>query len=252
MHPQEDRTSKDALAFIRHAALCTHNRDLWSAFRARMSGYGFDRLLYGFTRLHHGDLADLSAWEIMSSHEESYLRRLLGGDLFRGARMAGWALHNSGTLLWRDASKLPPGDREMEFRLRALDRAHRVEAGVTVSFPPLPQRRRGVLLLAATPNTTQGDVDALWRDHGTEIEAQLHAFHARVLLLPSDAPRLTARQRQVLECVASGLSTRDIAIELGLTMATIDKHLRLARSTLDATTTAQAVLKASLLNQLFE
>ncbi|MFV0358632.1 MAG: LuxR family transcriptional regulator, partial [Tropicimonas sp.] len=36
-----------------------------------------------------------------------------------------------------------------------------------------------------------------------------------------------------------------------LTPATIEKHLRLAREALDVMTTAQAVLKASFLNQIF-
>jgi len=38
---------------------------------------------------------------------------------------------------------------------------------------------------------------------------------------------------------------------LELTPATIEKHLRLARETLDVETTAQAVLKAAFYNQMF-
>jgi LuxR family transcriptional regulator len=38
---------------------------------------------------------------------------------------------------------------------------------------------------------------------------------------------------------------------MGLTPATIEKHLRLARDALEVETTAQAVLKASMQNQIF-
>ena len=38
---------------------------------------------------------------------------------------------------------------------------------------------------------------------------------------------------------------------MGLTSATVEKHLRLAREALAVETTAQAVLKAALHNQMF-
>lgn len=44
---------------------------------------------------------------------------------------------------------------------------------------------------------------------------------------------------------------QDIALLLGLTPATAEKHLRLARAALNVETTAQAVLKAAFQNQIF-
>ena len=38
---------------------------------------------------------------------------------------------------------------------------------------------------------------------------------------------------------------------MGLTPATVEKHLRLARETMGVETTAQAVLKAAFQNQMF-
>ncbi|MEP3034604.1 MAG: sigma factor-like helix-turn-helix DNA-binding protein, partial [Pseudoruegeria sp.] len=46
-------------------------------------------------------------------------------------------------------------------------------------------------------------------------------------------------------------TTQEIAQIMGLTAATVEKHLRLAREVLDVETTAQAVLKASFNNQIF-
>ena len=44
---------------------------------------------------------------------------------------------------------------------------------------------------------------------------------------------------------------QDISVLTGLSIATIEKHLRGARERLCVETTAQAISKAALLNQLF-
>ncbi len=44
---------------------------------------------------------------------------------------------------------------------------------------------------------------------------------------------------------------QDTALLMGLTSATVEKHLRLAREALAVETTAQAVLKAAFANQMF-
>ena len=62
---------------------------------------------------------------------------------------------------------------------------------------------------------------------------------------------LTRRQREALQWVGDGKTTQDIAQIMGLTQATIEKHLRLARDALNVETTAQAVLKAAFQNQMF-
>jgi LuxR family transcriptional regulator len=62
---------------------------------------------------------------------------------------------------------------------------------------------------------------------------------------------LTARQREVLGWVGDGKTVQDIALLIGLTPATVEKHLRLARAALNVETTAQAVLKAAFQNQIF-
>jgi LuxR family transcriptional regulator len=77
--------------------------------------------------------------------------------------------------------------------------------------------------------------------------------HLKILTLPYTAPGrgLTRRQREALGWVGDGKTTQDIALLMGLTPATVEKHLRLAREALNVDTTAQAVLKAALQNQMF-
>ena len=77
--------------------------------------------------------------------------------------------------------------------------------------------------------------------------------HLKIMTLPYVAPNrsLTRRQREALQWVGDGKTTQDIAILMGLPMETVEKHLRLAREALSVETTAQAVLKAALHNQMF-
>jgi LuxR family transcriptional regulator len=77
--------------------------------------------------------------------------------------------------------------------------------------------------------------------------------HLCILQLPAAGQRrlLTARQTEVLELVADGKTMQDIAILLERNVATVEKHLRGARDALGVETTAQAVRKASVLNQIF-
>jgi LuxR family transcriptional regulator len=79
-----------------------------------------------------------------------------------------------------------------------------------------------------------------------------NVFHLKLLTLPySGARQLTQRQREVLQWVGDGKTAQDIALLMGLSAATVEKHLRLAREALDVETTAQAVLKAAFYNQMF-
>jgi LuxR family transcriptional regulator len=77
--------------------------------------------------------------------------------------------------------------------------------------------------------------------------------HLKILTLPYTPPNrsLTKRQREALQWVGDGKTTQDIALLMGLTAATVEKHLRLARESLSVETTAQAVLKAALHNQMY-
>jgi DNA-binding NarL/FixJ family response regulator len=71
-----------------------------------------------------------------------------------------------------------------------------------------------------------------------------------VLHLPSDAepmarrPRLTRRQAEVLELLANGASTQEIASRLGIADATARNHVRLLLRELGVHTRIEAVVAA--------
>ena len=62
---------------------------------------------------------------------------------------------------------------------------------------------------------------------------------------------LTERQREILCWIADGKTLQDITVLTGLALSTVEKYLRRARDELGVETTAQAVVKAAFLNQLF-
>ena len=126
-------------------------------------------------------------------------------------------------------------------------------AGYTVSFFSASKRYKGAISLGGQVGTTQKELDALWQDCGEDIILMNNMAHLKILTLPYDPPNrsLTRRQREALEWVGDGKTTQDIALLMGLTPGTVEKHLRLARASLSVETTAQAVLKAALQNQMY-
>lgn len=246
-------TLEEYLLFVTHAASL---EELWPVHVAQMETYGFDRLIYGSTRFStRTSLGDPEDFIILTNHGSDYLNGFMTQGLYFHAPMVRWALENVGASSWRIAQdKLKNSELSkqaievMEFNARL-----NMTAGYTVSFPSGSQRHKGAISLAARPGLSQDEVDAIWQDCGREITIMNNVAHLKIISMPYVPPNraLTKRQREVLEWVGDGKTTQDIAVLLGLTTATVDKHLRLAREALSVETTAQAVLKAAMHNQIF-
>jgi len=67
---------------------------------------------------------------------------------------------------------------------------------------------------------------------------------------PIPHPRLTPRQREILELIASGRSTSEIAKELTLSTETVRNHLRSLFKELGAHTRVEAIANAQRLGLL--
>jgi LuxR family transcriptional regulator len=128
-----------------------------------------------------------------------------------------------------------------------------VTVGYTLSVKSVSARSTGAIALTARKGLTQDEIDAVWAEHGRDIHLMNNVAHLKILTLPYAGPNrgLTKRQREALEWVGDGKTMQDIAVLMGLTSATVEKHLRLAREALAVETTAQAVLKAAFANQMF-
>ena len=226
---------------------------VWAHHTSLMAEFGFDRMLYAYTCFQAGNrFSDPDDALILTNHHPDYIDAYIGNGLFRDAPMSNWAAQNTGAISWRHINAQPARSRG-ETAVRELNRRFNVSAGYTISFPIAIKRAVAGIGLAARPGLTQADVDAIWRDRGDELEIINNVAHLAIAQLPATGQSrlLTRRQSEVLELVADGKSVQDIAVLLGRKSATVDKHLRGARESLRVETTAQAVRKASVLNQIF-
>lgn len=126
-------------------------------------------------------------------------------------------------------------------------------AGRVVSMHEPALRSQGFVLLLSAAGTSHDGAEALWQQTWRNARSLCWTVHMKVTELRqlSLKDELTPRQRQVLEWSSAGKTVSEIATIIGVTPATVEKHLRLAREVLGADTTAHAVLKAYISQQIF-
>ncbi len=229
--------------------------ELWDMHTKKMAEYGFDRLLYGYTRYRTTtSLGNPEDFIVLTNHSPAYTDVFMGQGLYFQAPMVKWVLENEGASSWNILQKMMESGTlsESERRVVEFNVSMDVVAGYTVSFKSISPRSKGAIALTAQADISQDEIDEVWAEHGEDIIVMNNVAHLKIMTLPYSAGhRLTKRQREALEWVGDGKTTQDIALLMGLTSATVEKHLRLAREALNVETTAQAVLKAALQNQMF-
>lgn len=244
------------LDYVERVTSLSEMQDVWSYHKEVMASYGFNRVLYGFTRFRtERSLGDPLDMLILTNHDRSYIQPFLDEGLYLNAPMTLWALNNVGSSSWRQTDKMVADGMlaDNTRRVWEFNKRHGLGAGYTVSFLTNSKRAKGAISLTSIPALSFDEADAIWTEHGRALEAMSNVLHLRLASMPNpDTLRpLTPRQREVLEWVGDGKTTSEIAEIMGLTPPTVEKHLRLARESLDVSTTAQALLKASFLNQIY-
>ena len=230
--------------------------ELWDMHCRQMASYGFDRIIYGFTRYRTTtSLGDPEDFVILSNHPVEYTDFFMGKSQYFHAPMVRWALENEGACSWSILGEMMASGAltQSERKVLETNKAMGVVAGYTVSFKSISPRTKGAIALTARKGISQTEANAIWAEHGSDILVMNNVAHLKIMTLPYSGPtrNLTKRQREALQWVGDGKTTQDIALLMGLTAATVEKHLRLARESLSVETTAQAVLKAAFQNQMF-
>lgn len=229
---------------------------LWDLHCRKMADYGFDRLFYGYTNYRLGkSLGDPDDFIILTNHSKDYTDSFLGQEMYFHAPMVKWSLENEGWASWGMITDMLKGGvlSQSEMKVFEYNQKMKVTTGYTISFKSVSPRSKGAIALTGAAGKTQAEMDAVWDKHGPEIVVMNNVAHLKILSLPYVGPTrgLTKRQLEALHWVGDGKTTADIALLMGLTPATVEKHLRLARDALNVETTAQAVLKAALQKQMF-
>lgn len=248
-------TSESGIHYLDQILRASSVEEIWALHTSKMAEFGFDRLIYAFTRFKPpNSLGNVDDSLILSNHHPDYLKEYIGCEIYRAAPMVRWVADHVGAQSWNlirerlQSSNIGVDER----RAIELNRRFNVVAGYSIGFREVSVRAKGGIGLCARAGLTQEDVEAIWAEHGREITVLNNVCHLRISALPYVSRKtLTARQREALEWVGDGKTTQDIAIIMGLTAATVEKHLRLAREVLEVETTAQAVLMASFRNQIF-
>lgn len=246
----------DTLAHIRRIVSAATPEAVWTELAASMRVCGFDRLLYGATRNRRdssvGDIQDavcLSTLDLKDTRGIGDLAFFMRTPMFR------WVMTNQGACSWSWTAAQMAAGLLSEDERKSAEQARRVglTAGYVISFEPPQQRRAAALSLIAPVGTTQEEVDAIWDRRGEEIQLMAQTMHLKLQAMPMLVQRraLSPRQREALEWVAEGKTSQDIAVIMGISPGMVEKHLRLARETLDVETTAQAVAKATMFNHLY-
>ncbi|NBO21024.1 MAG: LuxR family transcriptional regulator [Rhodobacteraceae bacterium] len=245
----------DVYRLISTIAEATSVDTAWSLASGFISQFGFSRINYGIARFRDKSaVGDLDASLYLTTAEADYARAYFQGGFYSQTAAFRWTLNNVGstTWAWIDAAyrsgNLPP--QEAAAVRQNLERG--ISAGVTISFPVTAALTKGAMGLIADVGLDHPEVEAIWAHEGEKIRAVAHVMHLRILNLPGStrARTLTQRQREVLEHVARGKTAQEVAIILQISVAMVEKHLRLARETLNVDNTAQAVTKAALLNMI--
>lgn len=111
----------------------------------------------------------------------------------------------------------------------------------------------GAVMVSPGPGADAATLQTRWHACGREVRVLSWVMHMRIATMHRTKPTatLTPRQREVLGWRSAGKTVGEIATILGITPATVEKHMRLARDALGVETTPQAVLKAHVTHQLF-
>ncbi|MCB1343460.1 MAG: LuxR family transcriptional regulator [Pseudooceanicola sp.] len=227
---------------------------VWDTFADALAGLGFDNILYGANRFSEkGILGDRRDALILHRGPRDYADQYLGEELYLHSPTYDWAEHNRGFVSWPEAIRQFRGTPTPQvMRIAQLNAQFGFTAGFVGSLSGVMPGTTGVIGFSPAGGVAQAQADALWREVGREVESLCALMHLRVATLPHTGLRrpLTTRQRETLEWYSRGKTAQDIGTIMGLSIATVEKHLRMARDSLDAQTTAHAVRKAAALNLL--
>ncbi len=256
MHQNGGHDVTEFLSLLSRIAEADSTTAVWDMAAARFRTWGFARANYGFTRFKSDrSIGDPDDALFLTTTDAAYVQRYFRGNFYARTPVFRWAERNVGSCTWTwvklayDNGHLTPDEAETVRQNAATG----VVAGISVSFPSNSSRSKGALGLIADPGLNHGSVDMIYAEKRPEIEALAHMMHLKLIQLPISSRRrsLTTRQREALEWVADGKTSQDVALLMGVSSAMVEKHLRLAREALDVDTSAQAVAKAALLNQIF-
>jgi len=228
-------------------------RDLpeaWQIIRDVVHSCGFDHLMFATNRLRGTSLfGEQIDTYMISDLPDRFMKPFWEQDRYRSSALAIWAMQNAGV---RDLRSLPPhgcsdASKAKQEETKKLLSAAGVTSGYVMGFNTA-DAPAATAMAFLNFGQDHDAADRLWMTHGRALNSYAAIFQllARTLPIPLAHRQLTRRQNEVLRWVGAGKTTAEIATILGLSPATVEKHLRQVRDTLGVSTTTQAVLHAQI------
>ncbi|MGD9864334.1 MAG: autoinducer binding domain-containing protein, partial [Pseudodonghicola sp.] len=177
-------TLRDYLHFITSS---NSLEELWAAHTEQMGAYGFDRLIYGYTRYRtETSLGDPEDFVVLTNHDKTYVDGFLHRGLYFHAPMLRWALDNEGAGSWRRITQIRDSQAMTaeERKVYEFNQKMGVTAGYTVSFNSVSVRSKGAISLCAREGLSQDSVEEIWEAHGRDILLMNNLAHLKILTLP--------------------------------------------------------------------
>lgn len=215
---------------------------VWDAVFDFVLAAGFPRLCY----LHH-DARTLQPWRLMHSRgfNPDWISDWVNQDLPE-MTPAPWAAMSRGDpLRWSEMGTLPRlAPAEAAFHARYLRSG--TEDGLAIPVFG-PRRRAGYFGLGCAVRGEEADA-LMTPERARMLQVVCHGAHLRVCRLLETggpgAPRLSAREREVLHWMAKGKSNPAIAEILGCSAHTVDTHVRRLFAKLGVTDRISCVVRA--------
>lgn len=224
--------------------------DIRAVFMDAMSQLGFDHALYAARFMLTVPRAVLRLPPVVFSNFPDGLMDKFHHlqDLDRDPCLQ-WVLNTEGEIASRDLLARHGGVSPSI----ALAARHGLAEGQFVSLRGKVLNSAGLVIVIPYRHATARTLTDRWIASGREVRLLSWVMHMRIATMSrSISPvTLTPRQREVLSWRSAGKTVGEIATILGITPATVEKHMRLARESLGVESTPQAVLKAHVTHQLF-
>jgi DNA-binding HTH domain-containing proteins len=254
--PPAQAITPDTAGFLARILSTADAELIWSDICAFFTNLGFDHVLYGYSPDSRGSiLGSPEDYLILSTLSPAVVREMVFQGYFRMSVTFNWALNNVGVASWSMTAEESGVGEDFLVTPEGVEFFQRngLLSGCSIGFVQERTRGRAVMALIAAPTIPQEHIDRLLDQTRDQVFTVAAVAHRCLSALPYASPnrRLTRRQREVLEWVAEGKTAADIALIMGITLPTVEKHLRLARETLGVETTPHALVKATFLNQMF-
>lgn len=222
--------------------------ELWSRLnRIANNSFGVTSILYGFTHNKYTAIRSglTKSIYMRHNHPAAYVDAL-GESSFLDVDPCATPLFASpGAYLWDDVYASGQAGTK---RREEVGRSFGMDVGVTLGLP-----FAGALGLTGAGLSAAGQRSAefrkLWVEKHREITSLFAAFDARVRpTMTTRLFQLSPRERDVIAYAAAGLSGKEIAFRLGLSVKTVFNTMERARNALGAATSVEAIAKAYAFN----